>query len=73
MPECWWLRARSTALPSSLRSWLSTRAAKCLRGNITSKLRMGPNLLIKQGAKLVQDRNDVVAEFPTESPRHLIQ
>ena len=55
------------------RSWLSTRAAKCLRGNITSKLRMGPNLLIKQGAKLIQDWNDVVAELPVESRRHLIQ
>ncbi len=29
-------------------------------GNITSKLSWGPNLLIKQGAKLVQDWNDVV-------------
>src|SRR5205814_942751 len=32
----------------------------------------GPNLLIKQGAKLVQDWNDVVAELPAESRRHLI-
>ena len=29
-------------------------------GNITSKMSWGPNLLIKQGAKLVQDWNDVV-------------
>lgn len=42
-------------------------------GNITSKLSWGPNLLIKQGAKLIQDWNDVVAELPTESRRHLIQ
>jgi DNA processing protein len=28
--------------------------------------------LIKQGAKLVQDWNDVVAELPAESRRHLI-
>src|SRR5580700_1284367 len=41
-------------------------------GNITSKLSWGPNLLIKQGAHLVQDWNDVVAELPTESRRHLI-
>jgi DNA processing protein len=41
-------------------------------GNITSKLSWGPNLLIKQGAKLVQDWNDVVAELPAESRRHLI-
>ena len=29
-------------------------------GNITSKMSWGPNLLIKQGAKLVQEWNDVV-------------
>ena len=32
-------------------------------GNITSKMSWGPNLLIKQGAKLVQDWNDVVVEL----------
>jgi DNA processing protein len=42
-------------------------------GNITSKLSWGPNLLIKQGAKLIQDWNDVVAELPVESRRHLIE
>jgi DNA processing protein len=42
-------------------------------GNITSKLSWGPNLLIKQGAKLVQDWNDVIAELPAESRRHLIE
>jgi DNA processing protein len=42
-------------------------------GNITSKLSWGPNLLIKQGAKIVQDWNDVVAELPPESRRHLIE
>ena len=42
-------------------------------GNITSKLSWGPNLLIKQGAHLVQDWNDVVAELPPESRRHLIE
>jgi DNA processing protein len=42
-------------------------------GNITNKLAWGPNLLIKQGAKLVQDWNDVVAELPAESRRHLIE
>jgi len=41
-------------------------------GNITSKLSWGPNLLIKQGAKLIQDWNDVVVELPAESRRHLI-
>jgi DNA processing protein len=42
-------------------------------GNITSKLSWGPNLLIKQGARMVQDWNDVVSELPPESRRHLIE
>ena len=41
-------------------------------GNITSKLSWGPNLLIKQGAKLVQDWNDVVVDLPPEVRRKLI-
>jgi DNA processing protein len=32
-------------------------------GNITSKMSWAPNLLIKQGAKLVQEWNDVVSEL----------
>ena len=42
-------------------------------GNITSKLSWGPNLLIKQGARLVQDWNDVVSELPPEARRKLIE
>jgi DNA processing protein len=42
-------------------------------GNITSKLSWAPNLLIKQGARLVQDWNDIVSELPAESRRHLIE
>jgi DNA processing protein len=41
-------------------------------GNITSKASWGPNLLIKQGAKLVQDWNDVIVELPPEIRRQLI-
>ncbi|MDE3197074.1 MAG: DNA-processing protein DprA, partial [Acidobacteriota bacterium] len=41
-------------------------------GNITSKMSWGPNLLIKQGAKLVQDWNDVVVELPQPVQRRLI-
>ena len=41
-------------------------------GNITNKMSWGPNLLIKQGAKLVQDWNDVVVELPPDSRRRLI-
>lgn len=42
-------------------------------GNITSKVSWGPNLLIKQGAKLVQDWNDVVVDLPAEVRRALIE
>ena len=42
-------------------------------GNITSKQSWGPNLLIKQGARLIQDWNDVISELPAESRRHLIE
>jgi DNA processing protein len=41
-------------------------------GNITSKLSWGPNLLIKQGAKLVQEWNDVLVELPAATQRALI-
>jgi DNA processing protein len=40
-------------------------------GNITSKLSWGPNLLIKQGAKLVQEWTDVVSELKPEVRRTL--
>lgn len=42
-------------------------------GNITSKMSWGPNLLIKQGAKLVQEWNDVVGELPVEDRRKLAE
>ena len=41
-------------------------------GNITSKMSWGPNLLIKQGAKLIQDWNDVVVDLPQAAQRRLI-
>jgi DNA processing protein len=41
-------------------------------GNITSKMSWGPNLLIKQGAKLVQEWNDVVVELRPEDRRRLL-
>jgi DNA processing protein len=40
-------------------------------GNITSRMSWGPNLLIKQGAKLVQEWNDVVVELEPEVRRRL--
>jgi DNA processing protein len=40
-------------------------------GNVTSKMSWGPNLLIKQGAKLVQEWNDVAVELKPEDRRRL--
>src|SRR6202035_979834 len=42
-------------------------------GNVTSKMSWGPNLLIKQGAKLVQEWNDVVSELKAEDRRMLVE
>jgi len=41
-------------------------------GSIMSKMSWGPNLLIKQGAKLVQEWNDVLVELPSDIRRALI-
>ncbi|MBI3280002.1 MAG: DNA-protecting protein DprA [Acidobacteria bacterium] len=41
-------------------------------GNITSRMSWGPNLLIKQGAKLVQEWNDIVVELAPPDRRKLI-
>ena len=40
-------------------------------GNITSKASWGPNLLIKQGAKLVQEASDVAEELTAETRRRV--
>ena len=42
-------------------------------GNVTSKMSWGPNLLIKQGAKLVQEWSDVVEELKAEDRRRLLE
>ena len=42
-------------------------------GNVTSKMSWGPNLLIKQGAKLVQEWNDVVTELKPDDRRRLVE
>jgi len=41
-------------------------------GNITSKMSWGPNLLIKQGAKLVQEWTDITNELPAPVRRELV-
>lgn len=50
-----------------------SREVFAVPGNITSKASWGPNLLIKQGAKLVQDWNDVVVELPQQIRSRLIE
>ncbi len=40
-------------------------------GNITSRQSWGPNLLIRQGARLIQDWNDVIADLAPEDRRRL--
>lgn len=40
-------------------------------GNVTSKVSWGPNLLIKQGAKLVQEASDVLDELNSDTRRHI--
>lgn len=47
------------------------REVYAVPGNITSRMSWGPNLLIKQGAKLVQDFNDVIEELAPEDRRRL--
>lgn len=48
------------------------REVYAVPGNITSKMSWGPNLLIKQGAKLVQEWNDVVSDLKPEDRRRLL-
>jgi DNA processing protein len=40
-------------------------------GNITSKQSWGPNLLIRQGARLVQEPSDVLCDLPLETRQKL--
>jgi DNA processing protein len=48
------------------------REVFAIPGPITSRMSWGPNLLIKQGAKLVQDAEDVLAELNPETRRLLL-
>ncbi len=42
------------------------REVLAVPGNVTSQASWGPNLLIKQGAALVQDASDVLSQLPTQ-------
>lgn len=48
------------------------REVFAIPGNITSKMSWGPNLLIKQGAKLVQEWTDITNELPLAVRRELV-
>lgn len=47
------------------------REVLAVPGNITNSLSWGPNILIKQGAHLVQDWHDVIEALPLEARRQL--
>jgi DNA processing protein len=49
------------------------REVLAVPGSITSKPSWGPNLLIKDGAKLIQEASDVVEELPLPVRRELAQ
>ncbi|MGH9581640.1 MAG: DNA-processing protein DprA, partial [Bryobacteraceae bacterium] len=49
-----------------------SREVFAVPGNITSTMSWGPNLLIKQGAKLVQEWTDITNELPAAVRRDLV-
>ncbi len=57
---------RSGSLITARLAMEQDREVLAIPGNITSKNSFGTNYLIKSGAKLVQQWQDVVAEFPSE-------
>jgi len=64
---CWWLRQRSIAARALRRGWPSNRPrCVCRPGERDQQEFVGPNTLIKQGAKLVATWEDVWEELPTD-------
>ena len=63
---------RSGSLITARLAMEQDREVMALPGNITSKTSFGTNYLIKSGAKLVQQWQDVVSEFPSEIAAELL-
>jgi DNA processing protein len=62
---------RSGSLITARLAMEQNREVFALPGNVTSPMSLGPNFLIKQGAKLVQGWRDVVDELPEEIRRDI--
>jgi len=62
---------RSGSLITARLAMEQNREVFAIPGNATSPLSLGPNFLIKQGAKLVQGWRDVVDELPEEIRRNI--